>query len=187
MDSHFAGAALQSGETVVGMFPQLEGLLTGWYDLSKTSYGAKLSFEGEVELYNWKLIDDVDSSSLIEVKGNYSIFQRMIFDVKGMITELSKDSRFSNIITHYNGRSMAHAGIVFFGGGKNYNVFEAKNGTTLYPYSISFDDIQRPELTFAAGNEPFYFFLYDKTSSFSPKVQEEKLKTGEAYECIYKK
>ena len=140
-----------------------------------------------MSIYNWKKIDDVDSSSLIEVKGNYPTFQRMVFDVKSMIETISQNPKFSNIITKYNGFSMAHAGIVFFGGGKNYSVFEPKNGTTLYYYSMNFNDIQRPELTFAAGDEPFYFFLYDKTSSFSPKVQEDKLKTGEAYECIYKK
>ena len=186
MDSHFAGKALEDSEAVVNQFKQLEGLLNGWEDLARTSYGAKVSFDGDVELYNWKPVDDVDSSTLIEITGNFSIFNNMAFDVKGMITELSKQSDYSNIVTRYNNKNMVHAGIAFFGGGKNYCVFEAKNGTVLNNYNMSFDDIGRSELTWAAGEQPFYFFLYDKTSSFSPKVQEEKLKTGEAYECIYK-
>ena len=187
MDSHFAGAALADGSKVSEQFKQLEGLLDGWLNLAKTSYGAKLTFEGEVELYNWKRLDDVDSSSLIEITGNYAIFNDMSFDVKSLIENISKKAEYSNIVTSYNGHKMVHAGIAFFGGGKNYSVFEAKNNSMLYNYSMSFSDINKHEMVFAAGSEPFYFFLYDKTSSFSPKVQEEKLKTNAAYDCIYKK
>ena len=187
MDSHFAGAALTDGSRVVEQFRQLEGLLNGWENLAGTSYGAKVSFDGDVELYNWKPLYDVDSSTLIEATGNYAVFNNMTFDLKAMIDALSKQSDYSNIVTEYDHKRMVHAGITFFGGGKNYCVFEAKNGTVLNSYSMSFDDIGRSELIWVAGKQPFYFFLYDNTSIFSPKVQEEKLKTGEAYECIYKK
>ncbi len=193
MESHFAGAALADGSKVADQFKALNGLLEGWKDIAKTSYGAKVSFEGEVELYNWKKVDDVDSSSLLEITGNYGIFNNMKFDVKEMIQEIASKKEYSNILTNHNGKSHVHAGIAFFGGGKNYSVFEdnrSKNGANqnkLYNYQISFEDVNRPELIFAAGEEPFYFFLYDKSSPFSPKVQEDTLKTGEAYGCIYKK
>lgn len=186
MDSHFAGAALADGSKISEQFKALDGLLVGWKDLAKTSYGAKVSFDGDVGLYSWKDINAVDSSSLLEITGNYGIFNNMAFDVKEMITEIASKKEYSNILTNHKGNSYVHAGIAFFGGGKNYNIFEAKNGTMLYNYQISFDDIGRPELIFAAGEEPFYFFLYDKSSPFSPKVQEDRLKTGEAYESIYK-
>jgi hypothetical protein len=183
MDSHFAGKALHSGKSIIGKFPQLSSLLIGWDNLASTSYGTKLTFEGDVGLYNWKDIEDVDSSTLIEITGS-SAFNRMAFDVKGMIEKISDNSSFKNIITKYNGKQYVHAGIAFYGGGKNYSVFEAKNGTALNQYKISLSDVGRPELNIAAGDEPFYFFLYDATSAFTPDVQAKKLASGEAYDCI---
>ena len=186
VDTHSAGIALADGSKISDQFKALDGLLVGWKNMAKTSYGAKVSFDGDVGLYNWKDINAVDSSTLIEITGNYGIFNQMTFDVKGMITELASKKEYSNILTNHNGNSYVHAGITFFGGGKNYGVFESKNGTMLYNYKMSFEDVNRPELIFATGEEPFYFFLYDQTSRFSPQEQENRLKTGEAYESIYK-
>jgi hypothetical protein len=40
----------------------------------------------------------------------------------------------------------------------------------------------------AAGDESFYFLLHDSTvEDFLPKTQEEMLKSGNAYQCIYAK
>ena len=184
MDSHFAGRALADGPNVAEDFPQLDGLLEGWYDLAKTSYGAKVKFEENVELYSWKEVNAVDSSTLIEVTGNHRIFENMAFDVREMIDRISGISGYEHIVTNYNYKKMFHAGIQFFGGGKNYSVFEYGSREPLYPYCISFSDIGREELTYLAGEEPFYFFLYDSNSSFSPAVQEQKLYDGSAFDCI---
>ena len=36
----------------------LGGLIDSWHDLAKTSYGAKLTFEGDVRMYGWKDINN---------------------------------------------------------------------------------------------------------------------------------
>lgn len=186
MDSHFAGSALQNAESLGGTFATL---LKGWANLAKTSYGAKLRFEGEVELYNWKNIEDVDSSSLIEVKGATSEDFNMELNIQKMIeTALSKDpTKFQNILTPYNDQNYVHAGIAFFGGGKNYCVFDSEKAITLGHYDVSLGDAGMDILSVAAGKEEFYFFIYDKLSDFTPELQQYKLTDKSAYECIYKK
>ena len=184
MDSHFAGAALHNGKGLGAVNPNFEKYLGKWYDLAKTSYGAKLYFEGEVELYNWKDLDDVDSSTLIAVEG-VSAFN-MELNLKEMVEMASQKDVFKNILTPHKEKNYVHAGIAFFGGGKNYSIFDSESDISLGRYEVSLDIVNKTILKIAAGNEDFYFFIYDKTSSFTPKMQEEKLADKSAYECIYK-
>ena len=190
MDSHFASQALADGSKISNNIAAFSKYLVGWNNLSKTSYGAKLSFSGEVQMYSWKDIEDVDSSTLIEIKGN-SMFKKLSLDIKEMINQCVSKPNYSNIVTevNVNGKKVnyVHAGIAFFGGGKNYSVFESEQELGLGRYEISLGDAGRAELTIAAGDEPFYFFLYNKDSAFTPKIQEEKLASNEAYKCIYEK
>ena len=185
MDSHFAGAALNNGRGLGATHPTFQKYLGDWYDLAKTSYGAKLRFEGEVELYNWKDLDDVDSSSLITIDG-VSGFD-MELKLKEMVELASKQDVFKNILTPHKEKDYVHAGIAFFGGGKNYSVFDSEAEISLGRYEVSLDVVNQKILKIAAGNEDFYFFIYDRTSPFTPKMQEEKLADKSAYECIYKK
>lgn len=182
MDSHFAGSALHNGKALGGTF---EKYLGDWYNLAKTSYGAKLYFEGDVELYNWKNLEDVDSSTLIKVEG-VSAFN-MELKLKEMVEAASKEPVFKNILTPYEEKSYVHAGIAFFGGGKNYSVFDSEEEIAFGRYEVSLDVVNQSILKVAAGSEDFYFFIYDKTSAFTPQMQEEKLADKSAYECIYKK
>lgn len=189
MDSHFAGSMLHNGAEAM---PTLSKYLGTWRDLAKTSYGAKLRFEGEVGLYNWKAVDDVDSSTLIEVKGSVmnssgSVIQ-MELDVKAML-EAAKNAvgyDYSDIITKYNGdKDYVHAGIAFFGGGKNYCVFDSDS--QLAQYSVSLGVVGRSELIAAAGDENFHFFIYNNKSSFNPEAQESILTSEEAYDFVARK
>ena len=189
MDSHFAGPLLHDGQSAAGIFgPNAARYLEEWYDLAKTSYGAKLTFEGEVELYNWKAVEDVDSSTLIELKGA-TVFDSMELNIQEMIAKASELKDYENILTPYNEKNYVHAGIAFFGGGKNYSIFDSTNDIVdkLGRYEVSLGTVGRAELMTAAGEEDFYFFIYDKNSTFTPKMQEEKLKDETAYDCIYKK
>lgn len=187
MDSHFAGEALQRGNELGSINQNFEKYLGKWKNLAKTSYGAKLRFEGDVELYNWKDIEDIDSTSLIEVKGASAF--KMVLDIQQMIeTALNKEPlKFQNIITPYNNKNYVHAGIAFFGGGKNYSVFDSEKPITLGHYDVSLGDAGMDILSIAAGNEDFYFFIYDKISDFTPELQEQKLADASAYDCIKKK
>ena len=187
MDSHFAGEVLQRGNELGSVNQNFEKYLGKWKNLAKTSYGAKLRFEGDVELYNWKDIEDIDSTSLIEVKGASAF--NMVLDLQQMIeTALNKEPlKFQNIITPHNNKNYVHAGIAFFGGGKNYSVFDSEKPITLGHYDVSLGDAGMDILSIAAGNEDFYFFIYDKLSDFTPKLQETKLADASAYDCIKKK
>lgn len=169
IDSHFSGAALAKGNELMA------DLMGAWYDLAKTSYGAKLTFEGDVRMYDWKKLDNVDSSTLIDVLpiaekdyGKYTL------DIKELINFAAGDTskpQYQSIITNYNNSQYVHGGIAFFGGGKNYSVFEYKDYTfkPLSNYMIGLDDVGRTELQYAAGNEKFYFLMHDaNTQGFSP-------------------
>ena len=84
-----------------------------------------------------------------------------------------------------------HAGIAFFGGGKNYGVFEFKNAeqtqfSQLVGYEIGLDEVDKGFLASAAGKEKFYFLLHDATTQFLPQAQETLLQSKNAYDCIYK-
>ena len=199
VDSHFSGALLADGSSdqiLGGKFADILG--SGWKDLAKTSYGAKLTFDGDVRIYDWKNLDNVDSSTLIEILGDNTLFNSLAFDVKFMVSELANpenfDGKFKNIVYKdtVNNITYVHGGIAFFGGGKNYGVFEAVNRDKAFAdlsgYEISFADIKRTELEMAAGSEEFYFLLCDATSlNFTPITQNNLIASGDAYEFVYNK
>ncbi len=190
LDAHFAGPALEDGGNLLG------GLVKDWKDLAKTSYGVKLTFEGEVKLYTWKDIKDVDSSTLIS-KPEITSFEGLDFNVAEMLETLSKNPKFKDIVCKQKNEDgidteYVHAGIAFFGGGKNYSVFEDANYSTydLNGYEIKLSEVNKAMLQTAAGNESFYFLLNDSTTyNFLPDKQAELLSdtSGIAYSCIYEK
>ena len=181
IDSHFAGGALQSGHSILESF----GGNAYWKNLAKTSYGAKLTFKGDVKMYNWKRLDDIDSSTLIDNKfPEDSMIGGLTFVVKDMV-RLAVENNYENLstlLTDYNGEDYVHAGIAFFGGGKNYGVFEWVDKNELVGFEVSLADVGKAFLTAAAGNENFYFMLYDSKSGFSPEEQEN----NKSYDCLYK-
>lgn len=193
IDSHFAGAALANGThpDVVSKFEGFSTLLASWKNLAKTSYGAKLTLEGDVRMYTWMTLSDVDSSSMIEVLGESTFSKEMKFDVREMLENLAQDPRFAGVVYGDTPQNYyVHAGIAFYGGGKNYGVLDynltgASKDWTFGGYAVSFADIERAYLTLASGTEDFYFVLYDRaTSGFSPVTQKEILASGKAYDCI---
>lgn len=184
IDSHFAGEALRNGEQFI------KGLLASWYDLAKTSYGAKLVFEEDVRIYDWKELEKIDSSSLIEIIGESKYGEQLKFDISEMINYVSENPNFKNIVTKHNNKNYVHSGIAIFGGGKNYGVCEFKNYEfyVLNGYSVSLADVNKAFLSAAAGNERFYFLLHDSTNvNFLPSKQEEILNSKDAYAFIYPK
>ncbi len=187
IDSHFSGEALANGKGIT--IGNLGSLLESWYDLAKTSYGSKLTFEGDVRIYNWKNLADVDSSTLIEIIGT-TAFESLKFDVKEMVASVAQKDAFKNIIYKDGEANYVHGGIAFFGGGKNYGVFESKNYEfqPLNGYEVSLGDVDSLYLQTAAGKENFYFLLHDRTTAnFLPKDQQNLFETNSAYDCIYKK
>ena len=179
-----------SDRVLGGKFKDVLG--DAWHDLAKTSYGAKLTFDGDVRIYDWKDLDTVDSSTLIEIIGNNSLFKSLELKINDMVAKISELEGYENVVYKENGKIYAHGGVAFFGGGKNYGVFEEKNiedsFAQLNGYQISLGDCGRIELNMAAGDEEFYFLLHDATNkTFTPKHQEEILASNDAYSNVYKK
>ena len=180
LDSHFAGAALHNGSDY------FNGALVGWDGLAKTSYGVKLTLKDDVRLYSWKPLSDIDSSTLIENNlttndtGN-EFFLNLTFNVKVLVENASKLPRYGNILDNVNGVNYVHSGIAFFGGGKNYSVFEnlldGSFEASFETYEVNLNElsdgtINQGYLATAAGDEPFYFFIYNAESSFTYEKQQ---------------
>lgn len=193
LDAHFAGEALKDGSR------WFNGALKGWKDLAKTSYGAKITLKTDVRLYSWKPIDDIDSSTLMENTlskegtGDNNMFANMKFDVKALVkSAAATNAQYSNILFNYGGADYVHAGIAFFGGGKNYSVVEnqitSNFNHTFTEYNVKLSELVDDEgknqgyLQTAAGNEPFYFLIYNKNSTFTYETQ---LNMTDKYSCLY--
>lgn len=182
LDSHFSGAALADGTGIAN------GLIGSWHDLAKTSYGAKLTFDGDVRMYDWKVIDNIDSSTLIESLESSS-YSDLSFDIRGMVEKIAANTEkphLQAIVKKYKDKDYVHGGIAFFGGGKNYGVFEQKGNQfrAFDEYEISLADVGKELLELAAGSESFYFML--NSTSFSPEEQDSlTAPNGNGYNIIY--
>ena len=190
IDSHFSGLYLDRGSTAVGA--TFSSLVPDWHDLAKTSYGAKLTFEGDVRLYSWKELSTIDSSTLIEVNKKLTESYPdldLSLNVSDMVGTVAKKPDFGDIVYDKGGKQYAHAGITFFGGGYNYGVFEYKNPANpifaeLTGYPINLADADKEFLNAAAGGESFYFLLANANSAFLPEVQEDLLASRGGFDFI---
>lgn len=183
LDSHFAGEALRDGSR------WYDGALKGWKDLAKTSYGAKVILEDDVRLYNWKTLDSIDSSTLMENNLTTGSFADMDFNVRAIIeAAVEKYPDYSKLLYEYNGKKYIHAGIAFFGGGKNYSVVENNMTSSEFnhafsEYSAGFETLGSLSiLKTAAGSEPFYFYIYDNGSTFK---YSDQINMKDKYSCLY--
>ena len=102
----------------------LKGLLnsSGWYDLAATSYASKISLEGQVEFYDWKIKDLIDSSTLIE---QYAMtFDFLDLRVNEMIDRIANKVPSLKVLYDIGKNAkgedadVLHGGICFYGGGK---------------------------------------------------------------------
>ena len=224
VDTHFAGTALENGDAFRDFAGDSDALLA-WRDLAKTGYGVKLTLSGDVRMYCWKILDQVDSTSLIETLNGFSLgllnAESLAFNIPDLVraavsrnpnlvnaihnVEVSAEAKSSGSawmsiwnkdanqdgIKEMQQYDKVHAGIVFFGGGKNYGVLEYDNFDFYEfskPYEISLEDAGRYELTLAAGKEDFYFIIYDSTTlNFLYETQEQMRKDPEqGYSCLKK-
>ena len=218
MDSHFAGPMLYDGPSAVAndlKMPSYADKFSTWHDLAKTSYGAKLTIEGKIGLYNWKKLSTVDSTTLIEITGvkepqneeelnNLDEVAKLLWslnlNLQNMVEKAEETHK--NITTMYKAdgdneqTKHVHAGIAFFGGGKNYSVLEIADDAggmiaDLAPHPISLAQAGELKLETAAGSESFCFFICSgatvENNGFSPAKQKEILASGEdAYGFVYK-
>ena len=179
VDSHFAGNFLRDASTT-----SYRDLLNGWKDLAKTSYGAKVTLKGDVRLYSWKPLDDINSDTLIEnnLPKNNDL-SRIAFNVKDLVKSYSNSASF---LYKHDGKDYVHTGIAFFGGGKNYGVVEnaitSSFNHTLNTLEVTLREVGQGFLENAAGSQPFYFMIYGANSTFTYKTQ---LEMTDKYSCLH--
>lgn len=179
METSFSGPALDGGRWNNHKFYNY-----GWRDLVGTSYPTKLTIKGKTEIYDWKELSNIDSSSLIEG----DLFD---FNIAEMIKQISTKNEFAHIISTDGDKNYVHTGIAMFGGGKNYALVDLSQMQTesLNRYNFSFDDINSKlmrMLKCAAGNQPFKFFMFDSTSDFNHEVQHENIINGTMFKNLSK-
>lgn len=160
IESKFAGSALAGGP------PNLPG----WYDLAGTSYVSTLSLDGDVRLYDWKNIDHIDASTLIEG-------MQMAFDIKDVLNKVKLEHpEFEDLTTVKEGKTYVHGGIAFYGGGKNYSILNLDKfigpnvDVNFKQYNIIVNDYGgslKGALDKAAGREPFRFYMYGPNAGIS--------------------
>lgn len=185
METHFSGSMLDG----YSLFE------TTWNRCSATAFASVLRMEGDVKLYDWKKLDNVDSSTLIETEAGASEFLTLrIADMLKKVAEVKPEC--ANIITNVNGQDYLHGGIAFYGGGYNYSCIDMDNFNCekLSSYSINIsvlaegiNDIRDPlyqqgtSLPLAAGNQAFMFYMYNSDSTTNYDKQVADIKSGNAY------
>lgn len=177
MESHFGGKMLNGDSPF-----QLEG----WHDLAATSYPAILRLVGDVKLLDWKPLDSIDSSTLIETAGsngsNLAFLNLEIDKMLQTVKQYGGDS-YSAIVDVIDGQNYVHGGIALYGGGKNYSIIDTSNYTfhdmSQYNVNISIlaessDPVLNDQgtlLPLAAGEYDFRFFMFDANSTFKYQDQ----------------
>lgn len=198
LESQFSGPCLDGLQYSTYKFKE-----RGWDNIAGTSYPAMLTLQGDVRMYDWKEVDGIDSSTLIE--GN--IFK---FDVKGLFNFLVNEraEEYGNLLIEVGDKVYVHGGLVFYGGGKNYHMINNQlDASSSFPtadkaYFVSMIEFTGEDfitsdyvssdfsalykaLPYASGNAPFKFYIYDnRETSLTYQQQQLDLSSGKAYEIV---
>ncbi|MDY4082767.1 MAG: hypothetical protein SOY25_00695 [Eubacteriales bacterium] len=177
VEAHFGGIMLS------GM---AEIKLNGWNKLAATSFACKLSLKGQVTMLDWKKLEELDSSTLIETNGEVKEFLKL--DIAAMLSKVCSKDEYKNVIDTIDGQDYVHGGLVLYGGGYNYSYcdfseFESENLTR---YDVNLSVLAEGEtdtnsslymqgtlLPLAAGPSDFVFYMYDAESLFNYHRQQE--------------
>lgn len=188
METHFSGVML-SGYSSINP--------ANWNKLAATSYPSVLHLVGDVKMLDWKDVEKLDSSTLIETTANAQQF--LTFDVKSMVKKVQTKQEYADILSTYDNKQYVHGGIAFYGGGYNYSCLDlehfAGGNTELHRYNANLSILaegleqdlenslylQGTMLPLAAGEADFQFFMYDKNSYLNYAKQLELMKKGTEY------
>lgn len=196
-ETNFSGSVLNGDKTASFEFAESWGV-------GGTSYGCIVRLEGDVRFYDWKSVDNIDSSQLIEVfsGGNFDGF---VLNIRKMIetvvesAQAAGDHGYDGIFaTDESGNKYINSAMVSYGGGKNFTAVDTSaldaflNGFTEYRINISVlttsddpDIKQQGEyLPLAAGTQDFVFRLYSADSANSLEAQLAAYENGTAYDGI---
>ena len=194
VESAFAGPMLDGGMLAPA----------GWRDLGGTSYAAVLKLVGDVRMYDWKSVSEVDSSTLIELSGGAAEagLSFLSLDVGAMLSKVRAygGDAYADMIDSDGTGDYVHGGIAFYGGGKNYSMLDLTEftGAALGEYSVNLSVLAEGEensldsalylqgtmLPLAAGTQDFRFFMYGADGEMNRAAQSALLSSGEAFSFI---
>ncbi len=179
IETHFSGPML-SGYSSLNP--------TYWSKLAATSMGTIVRVKEDIKLLDWKELDKVDSSTLIETSNNAQAF--LTLNVSAMIGKAANvNEKYKELIDCVGDVSYVHGGIVFYGGGFNYGCLDMTQAICekLGRYNVNLSvlaqgvnqDINDPlylqgtMLPQAAGTGDFVFFMYNKNSVNNFELQQQ--------------
>lgn len=182
MESHFAGPML-NGDSNIKLIP-------GWENLAATSYPAILHLVGNVKLADWKELEKVDSSTLIEVNSDTASLAFLSLNVNQMLQEVQSTGaeEYKNIIDEIDKTKYVHGGIAFYGGGRNYSILDTSQYTfeKMNQYNVNIGILSNSEnkiiaeqgnmLPAAAGSQDFRFVMFDASSEYNYTAQQNEMK-----------
>ena len=183
VDTHFNGSALINGDPM---------FLSGATRLGATSKGTKINLLNNTKFYDWKDYNQLDTSTLIQVsKGVDESIKDLLFknfDIAKIIREalVGENAKFIYEIDEpklgENGQPIindgvpetekveyVHGGIAFYGGGKNYStILNSQEELNKLQFNELANIALSGIITSFSGNEPFKFYMYDRSADITP-------------------
>lgn len=201
VESNFSGEVLTDGCSSSIYANKLKQ--EGWANSGGTSFASMLRLVGDVRMYDWKDVSQVDSSTLIE-SGNGSgdpLSGILSFNISAMLQEVDGQDEYANLLykTEDN-KTFVHGGIAYYGGGRNYSMIDLSEFKTelndLSHININIEQFstsgnsttskQTHLLPLASGTHDFNFWLYAADSDNNYAKQESDIANGTKYTGIQK-
>ncbi len=138
-----------NGPLLYGGIPTMLTKLLGSYlnaplpeKVGGTSRPVHLTIKGDTRFYDWKDIDSIDVSSLIEENISRTLNQMgygnknvTIDDIFPMKSALKKESQTKGLIYTKDDKSYVNTAIAYYGGGMNNSTIDIESDTTYNSYS----------------------------------------------------
>ena len=184
-DTQFAGLALHGYAYSNFDFPNL-----GWGKVAGTSYPARIKMQGDVRFYDWKEVNNIDSSTIVE--GDRALLETIGLDlnVSNLLNKFNDNHPGNKVVYKYEGNDYINGAIVFYGGGKNYSWVETSqtnsnfNSLNTFEVPLSYFGDRSDLIYYAAGKESFKFMTYSSESNLTYVTQKNDLADGSAYSWI---
>ena len=187
-ESQFAGLALHGYDYGSYKFSEL-----GWGTVAGTSYPARIKMQGDVRFYDWKEVNKIDSSSLIEGDTNLLETIGLDLNVSNLLNKFNTQNPGNKIVYKYKGNDYINGAVVFYGGGKNYSWVDTSgvdsnfNSLNTFDVPLSYFGDRVSLIYFAAGKENFRFMTYSSDSNINYEIQSNALADGSAYSWLIRK
>ena len=187
-NTQFAGLALHGYDYGSYTFSTI-----GWKRVAGTSYPARIRMQGDVRFYDWKEVNGVDSSTLVE--GDTSLLETIGLDlnVSNLLNKYNEEQPNNKVVYKFEGNDYINGAIVFYGGGKNYSWIDTSevnsnfNSLDTFEIPLSYFGERDQLIYYAAGKENFRFMTYNSEGNLNYQTQRNELADGSAYSWIIRK